>query len=119
MNRAALKNDIMEALLLAEIHNNPGQCKAALCRAVNGHSDDDLFCKYKNCYGNSWKRARGVLTVSDCRYRKPSVWRKMKELATLGLITQNREQVKDRWMSRGWDWMQVCRPSALNMKGGI
>jgi len=108
-SRAVLKNDIMERKLLAEIHNNPGRCKAALCRAVNGRTDE-LFCKYKNCYGNSWKRARGVLTVSKCKYRKPSVWRKIKNLVSAGLITENREQVEDKYMTRGWDWMKVCRP---------
>lgn len=35
----------------------------------------------------------------------------MKELAAQGLIKIQKEAVKDQWMSRGWDWMQVCRPT--------
>jgi hypothetical protein len=117
MNSRKIKNEIMETLLLAEIHKNPGKCKAALCRAVNGHSDEPLFCKFKDCYGNSWKRSRGALSVSDCKYRKPSVWRKMKNLVSAGLITENREKVEDQYMSRGWDWMKVLRP--IQTPGGF
>ena len=111
VNSKKLKNDLMEMKLLAIIHTQPGRCKAQNCRAVNNHGSDELFCKYKSCYANAWKRKRGEHSPSDCTFRKPSVWRRIKNLEIQGLISINREKVKDRWMSRGWDWMKVCRPT--------
>jgi len=110
VNSKKIKNDTMEQLLLAAIHQEPGRCKSQYCRKVNGHGSEELFCKNMNCYGNSWKRAGGRLVVSSCKYRKPSVWRRLKSLLEQGLININKEKVKDRWISRGWDWMKVCRP---------
>jgi len=99
-------------LLLAAIREDPGHCKSHYCRAINGKPM--RYCYDKNCYGNSWKRKRGICIPSDCQYRKPTVWRKITKLAEAGLIWINRERVKDRWMSRGWDWMKVCYPVGGN-----
>jgi hypothetical protein len=111
------KNEILESKILAAIFSEPGRCKSQYCRIVNGHgnqdgvkTDQECFCKNFSCYGNAWKRKGGRLVPSKCKYKKPSVWRKLKNLAAQGLITIKKEKVKDKWISRGWDWMKVCRP---------
>lgn len=50
------------------------------------------------------------MEISDCKHRKPTVWRRLNVLEAAGLIRIIREKVKDRWMQRGWDWMKVCYP---------
>lgn len=98
----------ISTILLTAMRKEPGHCKSFYCRTINGK--EERYCYDKNCYGNSWKRARGICKISDCQFRKPTVWRKIKNLEISGLIKITREKVKDRWMSRGWDWMKVCRP---------
>ncbi len=96
------------AQLLTLIQNDPGHCKSHYCRALNGKAE--RYCYNKNCYANRWKRARMPMEISDCKHRKPTVWRRINVLQAAGLIHIIREKVRDKWMQRGWDWMKVCYP---------
>jgi len=75
------------------------------CRLLN---DKPLsYCYDCRDYGNYWKRKRGILKEPDCGIRKGPVWYRLQQLLKEGLVRAQREKRKDRFMSRGWDWMKI------------
>jgi hypothetical protein len=99
------KRNIGSRILRALRRSPSGLSCSQMCRALNGKPLS--YCYNCRDYGNMWKRKRGILKEPDCEIRKGSVWYRLQQLLKEGLVWAQREQRKDKFMSRGWDWMRI------------